>query len=102
MNGDAASLTSGSLVETLEYAYDLGNQLTSASDSDNDYAFTFDNLGRVLTVSNSGTSGVPTVVLSSAYDAPGNRTSLSSTRIFTSFLVADLQNSGGKKSDALR
>ncbi|MBM4002523.1 MAG: hypothetical protein FJ295_04435 [Planctomycetes bacterium] len=88
MNGDAASLTSGSMVETLEYAYDLGKQLTSASDSDSDYAVTFDNLGRVLTVNNSGTSGVPTVVLTSAYDTSGNRTSLSSTINST----ADLKN----------
>jgi YD repeat-containing protein len=38
------------------------------------------NLGRVLTSSNSGTSGVPTVVLTSAYNANGQRTSLSATR----------------------
>jgi len=69
MNGDAASLTSGTLLSTLNYGYDLGNQLTSTSDSNSTYAF---NLGRVLTVSNSGTSGVPTVVLTSAYDASSN------------------------------
>jgi hypothetical protein len=42
----------------------------------------------MLTVSNSGTSGVPTVVLTSAYDASSNRTSLNSTIAGT----ADLKN----------
>jgi RHS repeat-associated protein len=69
----------GSLINTLDYEYDLGNQLTGTSDSNSQYAFTYDDLGRVLTVSNSGTSGVPTVVLTSAYDASSNRTSISST-----------------------
>jgi RHS repeat-associated protein len=79
MNGDATSLTSGSLINTLDYEYDLGNQLTGTSDSNSQYAFTYDDLGRVLTVSNSGTSGVPTVVLTNVFDASSNRTSVSST-----------------------
>jgi RHS repeat-associated protein len=79
MNGDATSLTSGSLINTLDYEYDLGNQLTGTSDSNSQYAFTYDDLGRVLTVSNSGTSGVPTVVLTNLFDASSNRTSVSST-----------------------
>jgi hypothetical protein len=37
---------------------------------------TYDNLGRVLTTSNSGTPGVPTVVLTSVYNANSQRTSL--------------------------
>ena len=40
----------------------------------------YDTLGRVLTASNSGTSGFPAVVLTSAYNANNQRTSLSSTR----------------------
>jgi len=47
----------------ITYAYDAASQLTSTSDTDSSYAYTYDNLGRVLTTSNSGTSGVPTVVL---------------------------------------
>jgi hypothetical protein len=39
----------------------------------------YDTLKRTLTVSNSGTSGFPTVVLTSAYDANSNRTKLTST-----------------------
>jgi RHS repeat-associated protein len=54
--------------------------LTSAEDPDSEYAYTYDNVGRVLTVSNSGTSGVPTVVLTAAYNASGMRTSLSATK----------------------
>ena len=79
MNGDATSLTSGSLINTLDYEYDLGNQLTGTSDSNSEYAFTYDDLGRVLTISNSGTSGVPTVLLTNVYDASSNRTSVTST-----------------------
>jgi YD repeat-containing protein len=51
--------------------------LTAISDADSSYAYTYDNLGRVLTADNDGTLGVPDVVLTSAYDAAGNRTSLS-------------------------
>lgn len=77
MNGDAASLTSGTEVREITYTYDKASQLTDASDPDSTYEYTYDNLGRMLTVDNDGTSGVPDVVLTSAYDANGNRTSLS-------------------------
>jgi len=80
ISADVTFLTSGTVDRTLSYAYDAASQLTSTSDPDSSYAYTFDNLGRVLTVSNSGTSGVPTVVLTSAYNANGQRTSVSATR----------------------
>ena len=77
MNGDAASLTSGTEIREITYSYDIASQLTAVSDPDSDYAYTYDKLGSVLTVDNDGTAGVPDVVLTSAYDAAGNRTSLS-------------------------
>ncbi len=67
------------MVRTLSYTYDAAGQLTAASDPDSSYAVSYDNLGRVLTVDNNGTSGVPRVILTSAYDAAGNRSSLSAS-----------------------
>ncbi len=77
LNGDAAALTSGTLVRTISYAYDAASQLIETADPDSVYAYKYDNLGRVLTVDNDGTPGAPQVVLTSAYDNNGNRTSLS-------------------------
>ncbi|MBC8351077.1 MAG: hypothetical protein H8E66_03770 [Planctomycetes bacterium] len=77
MNGDAAALTSGTEVREITYTYDAGSQLTDVSDPDSTYAYTYDDLGRLLTVDNYDTSGVPNVILTSAYDANSNRTSLS-------------------------
>ena len=79
MGGDATAVTAGTLVRTLSYTYDAASQLTAASDPDSSYAISYDNLGRVLTVDNNGTSGVPRVILTSAYDVVGNRTSLSAS-----------------------
>ena len=79
MGGDATAATTGTLVRTLSYTYDAASQLTAASDPDSSYAISYDNLGRVLTVDNNGTSGVPRVILTSAYDVVGNRTSLSAS-----------------------
>jgi len=79
ITADPTFLTSGTLSRTLSFAYDAASQLTSTSDPDSSYAYTYDNLSRILTVSNSGTSGVPTVVLTSAYDANSRRTSLAGT-----------------------
>ena len=77
--GDATGTTNGTLVRTITFDYDAASQLTDVSDPDSTYAYTYDNLGRVLTVDNSGTSGVADIVLTSAYDANNNRTSLSAT-----------------------
>ena len=66
-------------MRTLSYTWDAAGQLTAASDPDSSYAISYDNLGRVLTVDNNGTSGVPRVILTSGYDAAGNRSSLSAS-----------------------
>jgi RHS repeat-associated protein len=61
---------------TFNNTYDAGGQLTAASDPNSSYAFTYDTLGRVASVDNAGTPGVPHVVLSYGYDAAGNTTSV--------------------------
>ena len=67
------------VVETISYSFDAVSQLTSASDSRSAYAYTFDNLGRVTTVDNAGTTGSPNVVLTNTFDAAGNRIGVSAT-----------------------
>jgi RHS repeat-associated protein len=79
LQGDAANSSSGSVARTISYTYDVASQLTSATDPDSTYAYTYDAIGRQLTVDNNGTSGVPRVILTSAYDAANNRTQLAAT-----------------------
>lgn len=67
------------VVRTLSYAYDAASQLTSASDPDAAFAYTYDNLGRTLSMDNNGTPNVPRVILTSVYDADSRRTSLSAS-----------------------
>ncbi len=59
-------------LRTIDYAFDAASQLTSASDVDSAYSYTHDLDGRVTTVSNSGSPGVPAVVFTYAYDALDN------------------------------
>jgi YD repeat-containing protein len=79
LGGGAAALMSGSVLRTISYAFDAANQLTSASDPDSSYAWTYDNVGRVLTTSNAGTPGVPTVVLTNTWNAASQLTSAAAT-----------------------
>jgi RHS repeat-associated protein len=88
MDGDVSASTNGNLIRTINYAFDAANQLTSASDPDSSYAYTYDDLGRLLTVDNAGTAGAPAVVLTSTFDANNNRTGLSATIAAT----VDFQN----------
>ena len=74
------------VLETISYAYNADGQLTSAASPDSAYAY--DGEGRVTSVDNSGTPNVPNVVLTSQYDANGNRTQLAATIAGT----ADFQN----------
>ena len=77
IQGDAATAESGSVARTMSFEYDLANQLTKAGDSDSGYDFTYDNLGRILTMSNADTPNLPDVVLTNVYDSRSNRTSVS-------------------------
>ncbi|MEM9409821.1 MAG: putative Ig domain-containing protein [Planctomycetota bacterium] len=69
----------GALVDTLVFSYDaVGNLLTAVdlnvtgSDAESRYVFTYDELNRLESEDNAGTSGAPNVVLTYEYDAQGN------------------------------
>jgi RHS repeat-associated protein len=68
-----------STVRAITFAHDAAGQLTGAADPDSEYAYTYDNLGRLLSVSNEGTSGVPEVLLTSVYDRASRRTSVAAS-----------------------
>lgn len=72
-------MNGGTIVASTNYAYDLANELTSASDPNSVYAFAYNGDGQVTSVDNSGTPNVPHVVLANGYDPLGDRTSLSAT-----------------------
>ena len=67
------------VVETISFTFDAASQLTSASDSNSSYSYTFDDLGRVTTIDNAGTTGAPNLVLTNTFDAAGNRTEVAAT-----------------------
>ncbi|MBL8820713.1 MAG: hypothetical protein JNL58_32120, partial [Planctomyces sp.] len=64
---------------TFNYVFDAAGQLTSASATGTQMTYTYDNLGRVLTTSNSGTSNIPTTVQTNVYDANSRRTQQTAT-----------------------
>ena len=61
------------------YNFDSASQLTSASATGTQMAYTFDNLGRVLTANNAGTTNIPTTVQTNVYDANSRRTQQTAT-----------------------
>jgi len=63
-------------VETIGFTFDAAGQLTAISDGNSEYAYSYDALGRMLTVDNDGTAGSPPVVLTNEYNAAGLRTRL--------------------------
>jgi YD repeat-containing protein len=79
LDGDVTGATTGTLERTISYTYDAAGQLTAASDPDSSYAVTYDNLGRVTEVDNNNTTGVPRVILDTAYNAAGDRATLAAT-----------------------
>ena len=81
-------MSGSTVLNTFGYTFDAGSQLTSASATDTQMTYTFDNLGRVLTASNSGTTNIPTTVQTNVYDANSRRTQ--QTAIVSS--VADYKN----------
>ncbi len=65
----------GSTVDyTATYGYDAASEMTSASDNNSAYSFGYDARGRQISVDNANTLNIPHVVLTSVYDAVGNRT----------------------------
>jgi RHS repeat-associated protein len=69
-------IENGNVVRTIATSYDSGSRVHSRSDSNSSLTFAHDMLDRPITVSNSGTPGVPAVTWSYTYDAAGNRTAL--------------------------
>jgi RHS repeat-associated protein len=63
-------------VNTIQYTYDSIGNLLSAGDAFSHYTFTYDALTRQTSSDNAGTPGAPHVVLTFAYDAASNRTSV--------------------------
>ena len=66
----------GQVTRTISSAYNADGELIAASDPDSVYVYNYDADGRVTTVDNAGTPGVPHVVLTAGYDTAGDRTSL--------------------------
>ena len=81
-------MSGSTVLNTFAYNFDSASQLTSASATGTQMTYTFDNLGRVLTSSNSGTTNIPTTVQTNVYDANSRRTQ--QTAIVSS--VADYKN----------
>ncbi|OYV83664.1 MAG: hypothetical protein B7Z73_15845, partial [Planctomycetia bacterium 21-64-5] len=72
-------MSGSTVVAAMAYNYDLAGELTSASDPNSAYAFTYNGNGQVTSVDNAGTPNVPHVVLTNGYDLMGDRTSQSAT-----------------------
>ncbi|MCR9197400.1 MAG: hypothetical protein NXI04_02035 [Planctomycetaceae bacterium] len=66
-------------VNTITTTYNADLRVSAISDDDSAYAFTWDANGRLLTVDNTGTVGVPDVVLTNTYDDLGRQTGLSAS-----------------------
>jgi YD repeat-containing protein len=67
------------VLRTIAFDYDAASQLTSASDPDSTYTYTYDLAGRLATVDNTGPPGVPPVLLTYGYDDVNNLTSVADT-----------------------
>ena len=61
---------------TATYGYDAASELTSARDNNSSYTLAYDNRGREISTDNANTPNMPHVVLTSVYDAVGNRTAI--------------------------
>ncbi|KAI9129302.1 FG-GAP-like repeat-containing protein [Acaryochloris sp. CCMEE 5410] len=69
----------GNPIRTFSYIYDAADQLTAISDLDSAYTYTYDLAGRLITVDNAGTPGVPNVLLTYTYDAVNNMLTVTDT-----------------------
>ena len=69
----------GNSIRTINSTYDAVSQLIHTSDPDSSYTYTYDLAGRVTSVDNAGTPGIPHVVLNYSYDPAGNVLSVTDT-----------------------
>ena len=72
-------MSGGTAIYTASYGYDAAGNLTSASDNNSAYAYTYNADNSVTQVDNSGTPTGPHVVLNIGYDNMQRETSLSAT-----------------------
>jgi RHS repeat-associated protein len=63
---------SGNITRSINSTYNAAGELTQISDPDSSYRYTYDQDGRMETVSNQDTPNVPTTILSYGYDNVGN------------------------------
>ncbi len=63
---------SNTLISTISSTYDAASELTDISDPNSAYHYTYDANGRLASVDNAGTPGVPNVVLKYTHDFAGN------------------------------
>ena len=66
----------GNPVRTFNFEYDAASQLIDANDPDSAYSYEYDLDGRIASVDNAGTPGVPNVVFDYTYDPVDNLTSV--------------------------
>jgi RHS repeat-associated protein len=66
-------------IRTFNSTYDAASQLTSVKDPDSTYQFGYDPKGRQIAVDNTGTPGVPNVLLNYTYDDQDNLLSVKDT-----------------------
>ena len=69
----------GNSVHNIAYTYDIASQLIAIEDANSSYRFTYDEKGRQTSVDNSGTPGLPNVLLEYDYDNVDNLLSVSET-----------------------
>jgi RHS repeat-associated protein len=70
----------GSTAEnTIHTTYNADGSIASIGDNYSDYSYTYDGQGNAKSVDNSGSPNMPHVVLTSVFDAAGNRQSLAAT-----------------------
>jgi RHS repeat-associated protein len=68
--GAASSETRNGRKKT--YVYDAVDNLITAIDPDSTYTYGYDAVDRITSIDNTGTTGVPAVILAYSYDAVGN------------------------------
>jgi RHS repeat-associated protein len=59
-------------IKTFNSSYDAVGHLVSSTNPDSSYAYTYDEIDRVLSIDNTGTVGFPAVKFNYGYDAVGN------------------------------
>jgi YD repeat-containing protein len=70
----------GSAAENaIHTTFNADGSIASIGDNYSDYSYTYDGQGNPASVDNSGSPNMPHVVLTSAFDAAGNRSSLAAT-----------------------